>query len=259
MSFRILSKYVLKRKIEGGTDGTVYKAKRNDNGGKVAIKICKCKEHGFPVEILNNLMLRRSRIDGIAKMIDYEVGEDKYMIVMEYMPCDLFTYSDIKQLTENDCRDIVCQLVKILLDMQYKAGLSHMDIKVENILIDPETKKIKLCDFSSCANVETLIADSTNKGTVAYWAPEIVNGRRFYPTRSNVWAVGILLYSLLPGHVDVPWENYKDGMVKGLRFHQDVSKDAKDFVLTCLQPDVRVRVPLSYLINMKWLNEMYKC
>ena len=259
MSFRILSKYVVKRKIERGTDGIVYQAKRNDNGGKVAIKICKRKQDGFPVEIANNLILRQSRIDGVAKMIDYEVISDKYMIVMEHMPCDLFTYSSIKPLTENDCRNIASQLVKILSDMQNKAGLSHMDIKVENTLIDPSTGKIKLCDFSACAFVETLVADSTNKGTEAYWAPEIVKSRRFYPTRSNIWAIGIMLYSILPGHVDVPWEQYQDGMVKELEFHRDVSKDAKNFVLTCLEPDVRVRVPLNYLVNMKWINEMYKC
>lgn len=252
MSFHIMSKYVFKRKIESGTDGTVYKARRIDNGEIVAIKIAKRKQRGFPTEIANNLILRKSGINGIVRMLDYEVNNNGYMIVMEYMPYDLFTYS-LKRLTEDESRDIVKQLVQVLVNMQYKAGLSHMDIKVENCLIDPVSKKIKLCDFCACADVETLVADSSDKGTVAYWAPEIVR-RGFYPTRSNVWAVGILAYSILPGHDDVPWEKYKEGSVKTLTFNENVSQEAKDFVLTCLEPDVRVRVTMKHLLNMKWLN-----
>ena len=253
MSSQILSKYVIKRKIESGADGTVYKARCKDNGEIVAVKIAKRKGEGFPIEIFNNLILRRSGIDCIARMFDYEVNSSEYIIVMECMPCDLYTYSTLKTLTEDESRNIVKQLVYTLLSMQYKAGLSHMDIKIENCLMNPNTNQVKLCDFSACANVETLVADSKGKGTVAYWAPEILSRRRFYPTRSNVWAIGILAYSILPGHDDVPWDKYKDGMINELTFSSSVSQEAKDFVMTCLEPDVRVRVPLKYLINMKWL------
>ncbi|KAJ3100962.1 hypothetical protein HDU96_010177 [Phlyctochytrium bullatum] len=79
----------------------------------------------------------------------------------------------------------------------------HRDIKDENVIIDADLN-VRLIDFGS-ATVEP----STNphhthlgfRGTITYASPEILRGERYRGRPSDVWALGVLLYTILFGVV----------------------------------------------------------
>ena len=85
----------------------------------------------------------------------------------------------------------------------------HKDIKPANILIHPETKQVKLIDFSiaSLLPKETQEIQSPNilEGTLAYLAPE-QTGRmnRGIDYRADFYALGVTLYQLLTGQLPFP-------------------------------------------------------
>ncbi|GAA4433121.1 Stk1 family PASTA domain-containing Ser/Thr kinase [Georgenia halophila] len=82
----------------------------------------------------------------------------------------------------------------------HRAGLVHRDIKPENVLLTTEGRA-KVADFGLARAVTEATAATTGTvlGTVAYLAPEIVTEGSADP-RSDVYAVGVLLYELVTGH-----------------------------------------------------------
>ena len=86
------------------------------------------------------------------------------------------------------------------LDAAHNAGLVHRDVKPANVLVPP-TGPVKVTDFgiAKAAGGDDLTRTGTVMGTARYLSPEQVNGR---PTdaRTDVYALGLLLYESLLGH-----------------------------------------------------------
>lgn len=264
MSFLLLNQYELGNKLEDGAEGEVFKAKRCYDHSTVAIKLANWKANGksrLPTEIYNNILLKDSKIQGVVRMLDFEVMKDEtktfgeYAMVMEYVPVDLyhfwFSYTSVKK-DEEMCKMIMRQVVHAAYQMQKILSLSHMDIKAENVLIDPTTLKVKLCDFSKCARRHGW-TDNRNAGTVNYWAPECVMYNKFHFEKSIVWTIGILCYCLLHD-MSYPWEKFSRSKYEKLAISKKISRKGTDFVLNCLTINWEERPNLKQVLEMDWLS-----
>ena len=89
------------------------------------------------------------------------------------------------------------------LEYIHAHGVIHRDLKPENIMIDAEDR-IKLIDFGIAANVGskrlTFSKFSQTMGTPDYISPEQVKGKRG-DARSDIYALGVMLYEMLTGKV----------------------------------------------------------
>jgi len=90
------------------------------------------------------------------------------------------------------------------LNLLYRDRIIHKDIKPSNILINPETKQVKLIDFSIASllprETQTLINPNVLEGTLAYISPE-QTGRmnRGIDYRTDFYSLGVTFYELLTG------------------------------------------------------------
>ncbi|AFY44032.1 ATP-binding sensor histidine kinase [Nostoc sp. PCC 7107] len=88
------------------------------------------------------------------------------------------------------------------LDILYQNRIIHKDIKPSNILINPETKQVKLIDFSIASllprETQTLVNPNVLEGTLAYISPE-QTGRmnRGIDYRTDFYSLGVTFYELL--------------------------------------------------------------
>ena len=85
------------------------------------------------------------------------------------------------------------------LDVAHAAGLVHRDVKPANILVTGE--RARLCDFGLArhtASADSLTGDRTLVGTVAYIAPEQIEGADV-DARSDVYSLGCVLFECLTG------------------------------------------------------------
>ena len=76
-------------------------------------------------------------------------------------------------------------------------GICHRDIKPQNLLVDPDTHELKICDFGSA---KRLSAGEVNVSYICsryYRAPELIFGATNYTQSIDVWSVGCVLAELL--------------------------------------------------------------
>jgi serine/threonine protein kinase len=96
-----------------------------------------------------------------------------------------------------------------VLGYVHEQGVVHRDLKPENILITPDGD-VNLTDFGIAlrlgARCLTFIHLSNAVGTPDYMAPEQVRGERG-DARTDVYALGVLLYQMLTGRVPYPSED----------------------------------------------------
>jgi serine/threonine protein kinase len=114
-------------------------------------------------------LIRASGIPGVVKILDYipessvehdlcdSTDESIIGIVLERHPDEICLFEYLLQnkfLHESEARVIMRQLVQICIDLLH-AGVLHGDLKSENILINPKTKRIKVIDFGSAQLIDT--------------------------------------------------------------------------------------------------------
>ena len=102
-------------------------------------------------------------------------------------------------MKEEEAWDIFKAILNVI-DYCHNQNIVHRDIKMENILVDPNTHQIKIIDFGFSLKLSSLSNVVTNYcGTPAYMSPEIVKKIPHQPHYSDIWALGILLFVMLTG------------------------------------------------------------
>lgn len=96
----------------------------------------------------------------------------------------------------------------------HSLGICHRDIKPQNLLLDPDTGVLKLCDFGSAKH---LVKGEPNVSYICsryYRAPELIFGAIDYTTKIDVWSAGCVLAELLLGQPIFPGDSGVDQLVE---------------------------------------------
>jgi len=149
----------------------------------------------------------RLKSEHIARVIDVGSLDDgaPYM-VLEYLDgSDLADFSR-QQLTIGQIVDLMMQACEALAEA-HSIGIVHRDIKPANFFITRRSdgsRLLKVLDFGISKLQQTalegnLTATSTVMGTPSYMSPEQMKSTRDVDNRSDIWALGVVLYELLEG------------------------------------------------------------
>jgi serine/threonine protein kinase len=133
----------------------------------------------------------------------YDTGDDDGIA---YIVMELIDGPTLRQLIDEHNGLPVADVIRIgkqvadALDAAHRAGLVHRDVKPANVLV-PVGGPVKVTDFgiAKAAGGDDLTRTGTVMGTARYLAPEQVNGRPTDP-RTDVYALGLLMYEALCGH-----------------------------------------------------------
>jgi len=81
----------------------------------------------------------------------------------------------------------------------HEKGYAHRDLKLDNILMDVETKKVKIIDFGFSLKTGKNDRLSIWCGTPHYMDPDLVRKLPYNGLAADVWACGVILYIILVG------------------------------------------------------------
>jgi len=256
--------YTLGKQLGEGGFGRVFRATRLSDGRAVAVKQVirtKVRSYGVihgetvPMELL--YLRKLNHIDGTIHMLEWFEYGDCFLIVMERpsKSVDLFDYITKRtRLHETEAQSMFREIVEILQEVD-DAGVSHRDIKDENILIgtDPVSGEriLKIIDFGSGA----LVQDSPYtdfEGTRQYAPPEWIQHSSYSSMPATVWSLGVLLYDMVVG--DIPFELDNQILENRIGFRGvNVSRECKDLIRMCLQFSPDNRPNLEQILQHRWL------
>ncbi len=204
-----LSGYRFSDIVYQGTRTTVYRAVEKATQRLVIIKMLSQEHPSFTdlIQFRNQYTITQNlAVEGIIRPLDLVSCGNGYSLIMEdFGGIDLACYARQSPLSLTEILDIAIQLSTILHDLhQYR--VIHKDLKPANILIHPDSKQVKLIDFSIASQLpketQTLQSPQTLEGTLAYLAPE-QTGRmnRAIDYRTDYYTLGVTLYQLLTGQL----------------------------------------------------------
>ncbi|WP_242051545.1 ATP-binding sensor histidine kinase [Nostoc sp. FACHB-280] len=205
----VIPGYQISSQLYAGSRTQVYRAIREPENLPVVIKLLNSESPNFQelLQFRNQYTISKNlNIPGIIRPLSLEAYANSYILVMEDVgEISLKEYVENNPLSLVDFLAIAIQLTHILQDLHQNLVI-HKDIKPVNILIHPQTKKVRLIDFSiaSLLPKETQEIKSPNilEGTLAYISPE-QTGRmnRGIDYRSDFYSLGVTFYELLTGEL----------------------------------------------------------
>ena len=196
-------RYRVRARIARGGMATVYVATDLRLERRIALKVM----HGHLSDdsVFQSRFIQEAR--SAARLADphvvnvFDQGQDGELayLVMEYLPG-----ITLRELMREQRRLTIPQTITIMdailsgLAAAHRAGIVHRDVKPENVLL-AEDGRIKIGDFGLArATTANTATGQQLLGTIAYLAPELVT-RGTADARSDIYALGIMLYEMLVG------------------------------------------------------------
>ncbi|WP_027334639.1 serine/threonine-protein kinase [Mycoplasmopsis felifaucium] len=225
-SSKVFNKYKIIKSIGSGGFSLVYQVELiNDPSPiktKYALKYFNLDEKSADRESSLNRFKQEIQImqkvhsEFFPKYIDSYFGDDEQYLVMEYVEG-----TNLRDLIRKNGKIIQKEAVNYLEQLcdavheLHANKIVHRDIKSHNIMIT-KNKNVKLLDFGLSLAPESQRFTQTTKivGSVYYMAPELCNVNNKPNEKTDIYALGILLYELLIGQYPIQGNNAKETLTK---------------------------------------------
>ncbi|KAI9021659.1 kinase-like domain-containing protein [Phycomyces nitens] len=258
--------------VGSGSFGVVCQVRLERNGQKYAIKkVLQDKRYkNRELEIMKKMDHRN--VCGLEAYF-YSTGSrgDVYLnLVLDYVPETVHRvaryYARIQQpMPILQVKLYSYQLFRSLVYI-HSLGICHRDIKPQNLLVDPVSGVLKLCDFGSA---KCLVEGEPNVAYICsryYRAPELVFGATDYSTQVDVWSAACVVGELLLGQPIFMGESAIDQLVEiikvlGTPSRQDIEAMNPRYIdhkFPQIQPYSLQKVKVILYVKANQLNQYSK-
>ncbi len=219
-------RYVVDGVLGSGGMGMVFRARHKFTGGTLAVKVLKPELAADP-EIQHRFLAEARAANtighpNIAQVIDAGRSPDGIL----YLAMELLVGRSLREpiargeLKPTEMRSILSELLDALT-AAHERGFVHRDLKPENVflVVTPSGPVAKLLDFGiakvmdthNVASVRT--ATGSMLGTPAYMSPEQIANPSNVDARTDLWAIGVMVYEMLTGRLPFPGSTVGELMV----------------------------------------------
>ncbi|KAI0985459.1 hypothetical protein GJ496_008530 [Pomphorhynchus laevis] len=145
----------------------------------------------------------------------------------------------------------------------HKMDIAHRDLKCENMLLDKHLN-IKIADFGFTRycydeKLKKRVLSKTFCGSVAYAAPEILNGQSYNPKLVDIWSIGVVLFIMMTGQMPFVGDEAKRSLDKSYwdrakNLWRIESASFWKLIEGILEKDVLYRISLDFIESHPWVN-----
>ncbi|MCC6999492.1 MAG: protein kinase [Deltaproteobacteria bacterium] len=210
---RTVGNYVVLSKLGEGGMGTVYQAEHPGIGRRVAIKVLRAHLAGDPDTVARFFREARAvnqvRHPNVVQVLDLgTTPEGTIYAIMELLEGESLAgrLRRVRRLELGEAT-AVFDACADALEAVHAHGIVHRDLKPDNIFLarpdDGGPEVVKLLDFGVAKLLDGADANISQTGaligTPAYMSPEQCEGQRDVDARTDVYAMGCVLYHMLVG------------------------------------------------------------
>ncbi|KAJ3682066.1 hypothetical protein LUZ60_014639 [Juncus effusus] len=261
--------YELGKTLGEGSFAKVKFAKNVRTGDFFAIKVLDKEQvlHHKMVEHIKREICTMKLIKhpNVVQLHEVLASKTKIYIVLDYVDGgELFDkIVENGRLKEDEARRYFHQLINAV-DYCHSRGVYHRDLKPENLLLD-SYGVLKVSDFGLSAFAPQLKGDGllhTACGTPNYVAPEVLSGKGYDGTASDIWSCGVILFVLMAGYLpfDEPsvMSLYRKIFKANFSFPNWFSSGAKRLIKKILDPNPNTRITIAQILEDPWFKKDYK-
>lgn len=212
--------YVQSQSVGQGSFGVVYQIKLVPSNEVYAIKRVLQDRRFKNRELQLMKLLSHPNIVDLQYYYHKQTNQDEVYLhlVLEFMPETLFKTSlfYLTRKTTMPLLEIKLYSYQLLraLNFIHCQGICHRDLKPQNLLVNPLTGELKLCDFGSA---KILNANEPNVSYICtryYRAPELIFGSVNYTTQIDIWSTACVIAELILGRYLFPGDSGIDQLVE---------------------------------------------
>jgi serine/threonine protein kinase len=281
---RMLGDYEILETLGQGVQGKVKKA-RNKDGRCVALKFI--KKSKINAKQIQNLRREVAAMGSCAhknivalNAVDWNCmypkndGSKEPCVMLDIEMAEggeLFNFLMYTgQFPENIARTYFRQLIAGL-EHCHQAGISHRDLKAENLLLDTQFK-LKIADFGLSAKHKVPDIErkpiwlETECGTQGYMAPEIFEAIAYRGPNADIWSAGVVLFIMMTGFPPFQMAKKGDWWFDRISLNQyshfwgahlrnaDLSKGAQDLMTKIFVANPEERATIEVIKADPWFN-----
>jgi tRNA A-37 threonylcarbamoyl transferase component Bud32 len=276
-----LELYSIGNKLRNTLQGELFQGVVKSTGQQVAIKACRKDLINSKLSVSGNKVLENPETEvevmativkagghpNLLNLVDSFETKDRLYIVLEFAGRgELFDIvSQAGRLDEEVVRVFFKQIVSGV-QFLHSHGICHLDISLENILMDDEGT-LKICDFGLSRVIEKyfFLGTSSKPGKTQYMSPEIYAGMEFSGEKSDVFSLGVVLFIMLAGFPpfdrpavsDMRFSYIMNGhlqvLLKRWKLNTVISNSAVDLLNRIMCPPEK-RIGIEELLRDPWLN-----
>ncbi|MGE5126585.1 MAG: serine/threonine-protein kinase [Betaproteobacteria bacterium] len=243
-----------------GGMGEVYRADDLKLEQTVALKFLPRALEGNP-ERLERLygevrMARQVSHPHVCRVWDVGEAEGQHFISMEFVDGENLAslLRRIGRLHGDKALETARQVTAGLAAAHDK-GVLHRDLKPANVMLDGQGQ-VRLTDFGLAGLVESLRGDDVRSGTPSYMSPEQLQGREV-TTRSDIYALGLLLYELFTGRrafegrslAELTRRHRDERPIDPSAIVPDLDASVERTIVACLEKDPKKRPPSALAVG----------
>ena len=265
----MLSSYIIEKQLGKGTYGVVYKVKKKEDNKIYVLKqislIGLTQEQKADVK-LEAQVLSKIKSKYVVQYYDSFEEDGKLNIIMEY--CDSGDLNDFLEkhkqtkhlLSENLVWKIFIKITLGLADI-HKLKILHRDLKSLNIFLKKD-EDIRVGDLGVAKILNQTYFAKTFIGTPYYLSPEICEDKK-YNDKSDVWALGCILYELCTYQHPFTARSQGGLILKILNdnpkpIHNYYSKELSDLISLIFVKNFEKRPSCLDILKMKFVIEKAK-
>jgi eukaryotic-like serine/threonine-protein kinase len=202
-------------------------------------KIPLSKNFNAKIEKEAHILKRLSNHSCVPKFREIIEEKNITILIQEFVVGKTLYEVIERELTNKEVESVVIQLADVVAHA-HNLGIIHRDIKPGNVMVKPDGT-IMLLDFGAAKELKGKTFSETVTGSRPYMSPEQIMGKS--QRRSDVWAIGVVMYVLYTGMFPFYHEVEKILMDMILeippsfpsKFNEDLNQEIERIIMKCLR------------------------
>ena len=207
MSIYPLPTFRLKERIYENSDKSIviFRTRKKQTIKYIAVKVYSKSRYPFYDREYN--FLKNINHPSIVHVTGAAEDKNNFYMEMEYCASGDLSHCLWPNKGTNYLEKVIKTLsVQLLLGLKtlHQNGIIHCNLKPSNIIID-EFGNVKICDFKKALNINEMTMNDIRKNKTAmtpcYTAPELFSDNGIYSFKTDLWALGCIMYEMALGQV----------------------------------------------------------